>query len=183
MPIKDYQARLDSYWENIEQSDEIIQENKGTLRDFARDQKLNDLSLARIYKLITYMGPMAKQLDKPFEKADRDDIKDILEWVQDKGVADSTERDYKVILKKFYKWMNGGDYPEKVNWINTTKKKKNNKLPEKLLTEEDVEKMIHTAENPRDKAFIALLWETGARIGELIDLEVGSIEDRENGKR
>lgn len=91
---------MDSYWENIEQSDEIIQENKGTLRDFARDQKLNDLSLARIYKLITYMGPMAKQLDKPFEKADRDDIKDILEWVQDKGVADSTERDYKVILKK-----------------------------------------------------------------------------------
>lgn len=56
-------------------------------------------------------------------------------------------------------------------------------MPEKLLTEEDVEKMIHTAENPRDKAFIALLWETGARIGELIDLEVGSIEDRENGKK
>ncbi|KXB08420.1 hypothetical protein AKJ56_01315, partial [candidate division MSBL1 archaeon SCGC-AAA382N08] len=107
-----------------------------------------------------------------------------LEWVQDKDLADPTQRDYKVILKKFYKWLNGnGEYPDKVEWIDTTKKKRNNKLPEKMLTEEDVEKLIKTAENPRDKAFISMLWETGARIGELIDLTVGSIEDRKNGKK
>jgi integrase len=37
--------------------------------------------------------------------------------------------------------------------------------------------MIDACVNDRDRAFIALLWETGARIGELIDLRVGDIEE------
>ncbi|KXB07924.1 hypothetical protein AKJ56_02115 [candidate division MSBL1 archaeon SCGC-AAA382N08] len=88
MPIKDYKARLETYWKNVEDSSEIISENKKTLRDFARDQKLNDLSLARIYKLITYMAPMAKQIDKPFKDITEDDIKHILEWgLWDKNIS------------------------------------------------------------------------------------------------
>ncbi|KXA90542.1 hypothetical protein AKJ37_00140 [candidate division MSBL1 archaeon SCGC-AAA259I09] len=86
-------------------------------------------------------------------------------------------------MKKFYKWLNDREYPERVVWIKTTRKNSNSKLPEKLLTEEDIEKLIETAENPRDKAFIALLWETGARIGELLDLRADSFQDRSQGKK
>lgn len=42
--------------------------------------------------------------------------------------------------------------------------------------------MIESCANDRDRAFIAMLWETGARIGELIDLCVEDIEDRPTGK-
>lgn len=42
--------------------------------------------------------------------------------------------------------------------------------------------MIAECRNNRDRAFIAVLWETGARIGELIDLTVGDIEDSPIGK-
>ncbi|MFB6105065.1 MAG: tyrosine-type recombinase/integrase, partial [Halobacteriaceae archaeon] len=62
-------------------------------------------------------------------------------------------------------WITSGDYDS-------------GKLPQDLLTKEDVEAQIEAAYNYRDKAFIAVLWETGARIGELIDLTVGDIEDR-----
>ncbi len=150
--------------------------------EFIRDQRIDDLSDARIHKLLSHMRLVARLLDKSFEETTEDDIKDIIAWVQGRDLADSTKRDYKVVLKKFYKWLNGGEYPEKVAWIKTTRKNGNGKLPEKLLTEEDIGKLIETAENPRDEAFIALLWETGARIGELLDLKVESFQDRSQGQ-
>lgn len=54
----------------------------------------------------------------------------------------------------------------KVRWIKTTLKKHDRKLPEDMLNEEEVESMIDTTLNKRDKAIIALLWDIGARIGE-----------------
>ncbi|WP_048158661.1 hypothetical protein [Methanosarcina sp. WWM596] len=41
--------------------------------------------------------------------------------------------------------------------------KKDQKLPEEMLTESDVLNLIENAENVRDKAIIALLWDIGAR--------------------
>ncbi|WGI17763.1 tyrosine-type recombinase/integrase [Methanonatronarchaeum sp. AMET-Sl] len=85
-------------------------------------------------------------------------------------------------MKSFYKWINGGEYPSKVKWINTTQKGKDkSKLPKDLLTEEDILKLLRKCTHVRDKAFISILWETGARIGELIDLEVGDFEDHHHG--
>jgi ribosomal protein S27AE len=46
-----------------------------------------------------------------------------------------------------------------------------------------VKTQVEAAKNPRDRAFIMVLYETGARIGELIDLTVGDIEDRTHGKK
>jgi integrase len=41
-------------------------------------------------------------------------------------------------------------------------------LPKGLLTKEDIEAQADAAKNPRDRAFIWLLYETVARIGEMI---------------
>ena len=49
----------------------------------------------------------------------------------------------------------------------TTVKKKDQKLPEEILTESDVFKLIEYAEHERNKAFIALLRDIGERIGEI----------------
>lgn len=37
-----------------------------------------------------------------------------------------------------------------------------------LLTKDEIEKLIDTAQHPRDKAMIATLYESGARKGELL---------------
>ncbi|MDY7083330.1 MAG: tyrosine-type recombinase/integrase, partial [Halobacteria archaeon] len=89
---------------------------------------------------------------------------------------------YKKVLRSFWKWMNDGETTEEVAWISVGNGG-NDKLPQDLLTKEDVEAQIDACKNPRDKAFVSLLWETGARIGELIDLTVGDIEDRAHGKK
>ncbi len=53
-------------------------------------------------------------------------------------------------------------------------------LPEDLLTEEDVKKIIDVCDNPRDKAFISLLYELGCRIGELGNLRIKHVVFEKN---
>ena len=57
------------------------------------------------------------------------------------------------------------------------------KLPEELLTEKDISKLIEAADNPRDRAFIALIGETGFRIGEMFSICMKSISVEEKGIR
>ncbi|PTD94264.1 integrase [archaeon SCG-AAA382B04] len=182
MPIKNFKKDHENEIQNIKTSNEIIEENKKTLKKFYRDLKVKDYSDSRILKLINYTKLLAKQINKPFQETTKEDIKDLVAWINQRNLADSTKRTYKVILKVFYKWLNDGSHPEKVEWIKTSTSK-NNKLPKELLREKDIKKLLSGAENPRTKALISLLWETGARIGELIDLKIGDIEDHEHGKQ
>ena len=65
------------------------------------------------------------------------------------------------------------DYPEEVKWIKTTMKKgRGSLMPEELLTEQEVKKLIESAEHPRDKAFVSMLYESGCRIGELASVQL-----------
>jgi hypothetical protein len=78
----------------------------------------------------------------------------------------------------------GDETPDEVRWIKLSNGNGNgDTLPKDLLTKDDVEAQVDAAKNPRDRAFIYLLYETGARIGEVIDLTVGDIEDRNHGKK
>lgn len=64
-----------------------------------------------------------------------------------------------------------------------TIKKSSVRLPEDMLTEEDVIKLIDAAVNTRDKALIAMLWDLGARIGEIGDLQIKHINFNEYGAK
>lgn len=77
-------------------------------------------------------------------------------------------------MKKFYEWYCKEDNPELTKWIKTTVKKRDQKLPEDMLSESDVLNLIEQAEHQRDKAIVALLWE-GARIGEIGNLKLSDI--------
>lgn len=182
MPSKDYDSCLKSLTEQIKQS-EMLEENREKILEYKRDMEVQDLSSARIYKLLVYLKKIAEHIDFKFENADIEDLKDLVSWVNQRDLADSTKIDYKTIIKQFFKWMNDGEYPDCVKFIKTTRKRSNDTLPEDILNEKDIENLIDSATNSRDEALISILWETGARIGELIDLEVGDLKDHQHGKK
>ncbi|MFW6083169.1 MAG: tyrosine-type recombinase/integrase [Thermoplasmatota archaeon] len=168
--------------ENLKNNDDLIEENKEAILGFDRELELNDFSKARRYKYLTRLPKMGAKLDKPFKETEREDIERIILWIKRRtDINSTTKNDYKILLKRFYRWIGEGKYPECIEWLEINDKNNNDKLPEEMLTEEDIEELIDNALNPRDKALISILWETGARIGELIDLTVGSIEDHKHG--
>lgn len=186
MPICDYSERLDWLRGNIQESEEIAKTDKGLLLDYSRDLRLNGHSDARNYKLVIHMKKVAENSDVSLKKAGKEDVKDMVAWVLDRDLSSETVRDYKIAIRVFYKWLSNGEFnsgscPKEVRWISTTRKKKNRKLPEDVLLERDVTKMIESATNERTEALIALLWETGARIGEIIDLKPDDFRDYKHG--
>jgi len=184
LPTVDYGPKVEREVERIRKSKGLTERDREVLLRYRRDLEVEGLSKGRIFKVLIHTRRYAEELDgKSLVDATKDDIKDLVAWVQDRDLADSTRCDYREVLKRFFKWLNGGEYPEKAKWISTTKKQKDDKLPEKLLTEDDIEKLIAAARNPRNRALVAVMWETGARPGEYLDLKVGDIEERKHGKK
>ncbi len=181
MPTNDYEKDLKRAKGRVKDYD-ISDTNKETILKFDKYLELNDYSEARRYKYLIRLPKMGEKLDVSFEEAEKDDIEDIILWIKRRDdISERTKSDYKILLKRFYRWIGDGEYPDCVDWLEVNNNQGNDKLPEEMLTEDDIEELIKNAMNPRDDVLIAILWETGARIGELIDLTVSSIENREHG--
>jgi len=55
------------------------------------------------------------------------------------------------------------------------KRSDKNKLPEEMLTETEINRLIDAATGPKFKAFVSMLYETGCRISELIFMQIRNI--------
>ena len=164
MPTQDWRGKIEALIERIRNGNGKINENsKKLLLDFYRELKINDYSLARIHKLLTHLIKVAERFPElDLGKADRGDIRDIVLWVQERDVSPETKKDYRIALRVFYKWLDLGSVrakgaSAKVADLNTTTKKKDEKLPEDMLTEDDVKRLIGHATNARTRCLISML--------------------------
>ena len=66
-------------------------------------------------------------------------------------------------------------YPACVSWIRTHGFEKR-KLPEEILTADEVGRLADATRTPRDRTMLMVLYESGARIGELLALRIKHIE-------
>jgi len=154
----------------------IDKENKKKILEFYHECIVRGYSKARIIKYIDTLEAIAKILKKPFSQAGKEDIVELIERIEEKNYSDWTKRDYKVILRVFFKWLRKTeDYPEEVRWFKASTKGRI-KLPEELLTVDDVMKLVNAADNLRDKAFVLVLYESGCRIGEILSLQIKHVQ-------
>jgi len=131
---------------------------------------------------VTLLRGVLEVLRERFVKPTRADIKALMDELQGRAYSDWTLTNYRTAIKRFYKWHMGDNeaYPPEVRWLK--KKRMSNKiLPENLLTKAEVKRLISGCRNNRDKAFIALLYDSGCRIGEILQMRVSSFHTDEMG--
>lgn len=140
-------------------------------------------SKGRVVKYLSHLKQIVKIVGKSLDRVKQDDLVRVVKEIQDNDkFSEWTKHDYKVALKKFYKWLKGEREGRLfTEWFKVTVKNNNKKLPEELLTPEDVEKLASVATNLRDKAFVLTLYESGARIGELLPIRIRQIEFDKHG--
>jgi integrase/recombinase XerD len=164
----------------------ISNKNKNLIMDFDRTCFIEGLGKPRRIKLISSLLILARNyLKKDFDKATKKELKDlILKIESNENYSPWTKHSYRAILKKFYKWLEFGDeykdrpdYPEIISWLRVNLKKKDQPKVKAsdILTEKEIKKLIDAAEHPRDKAFISMLYELGARISEIGNLKIKDI--------
>jgi len=152
---------------------DISDENRKSILTFCQSTRANGISDSRCLQYLSILPAIAVSLRKDFKKATREDIERVL--IEFEGNhAPQTMRTYRAILKTFFKFLNGGEeYPPSVRWLHVKNGSNNNhRLPEELLTEAEILKLIEACDHQRDKALIALLYESGCRVGELLTLQI-----------
>jgi len=157
--------------------------NRKAIIDFSDFCFSEGLSPPRVLKYLCILSNIAKWLPKEFVKVTRADIEKLVNRIERSGYAEWTKHDYRVALKKFFRWLRHSDdtYPPEVKWLRTTMRKNRTKLPDDLLTQQEVQAMITAATTARDKALIASLYKSGCRISELLNLKVKQIQQHTHG--
>jgi len=182
--IHDYEKRYESAIRRIKAS-EIPEANKEAILGFQKDISARGTKIPRVVKYLNDLMTISRLLGKEFKSATRDDIVDLVNRIERKPYSEWTKTDFRIVTKRFYRWLNGSDtvYPDEVKWINTSLNVKGGMLPEELWTEDEVRKLIDAADNPRDKAMIFIVYESGCRIGEVSSRQIKHVQFDEYGAK
>ncbi len=142
-----------------------------TLAQFDREKSAQGVAPSTRYIYLFCLVKFGRFIKKQYKSATKDELIDFFNafnWYK--------SRSLKVCIKAFYKWLHGGQtYPECVAWIKTHGFEKR-KLPEEILTVEEIRRLAEATKTPRDRAMLMVLYESGARIGELLALKIKHIE-------
>lgn len=128
--------------------------------------------------------------DKPFDKANE---KDIVNWdvflKEELKHKQSTIDVYGIHVKRFYKYLTNKTeyrkgkghqknipYPACVSWISTTTNGNDDNVLDRVLTHKELLQMLNVCDNIRDQAMIVSFVDGGLRNGELIALNVESLQ-------
>jgi integrase len=181
--VENYTKRLNGA-KNLIKKSKIQSENKKYILAFIDQLSAEGISKVRQLKYLYTLKTLTNLMETDFLKADKQDIIQLMNKINNSEYKEWTKRDFKVVIKRFYRWIrekegkkySRGEYPKEVKWINTGKKNHNKKLPNQLFTIEDIKILANNAKNLRDRCLIFLLYETGARIGEIMNIQIKDIE-------
>jgi len=148
------------------------------IEEFSKIRLAKGATKLRVVKCMWCLRVMAAWLNKDFKKATQSDLLDLVSLMDTKDYSEYTRYDFKIVLKMFYKWLLGKDdeFPKVIKWLKPKLKNQKHKLPEELLSVEEIQKLANATTNPRDKAFILTLYESGCRIGELLYLKLKNVQ-------
>jgi integrase len=176
----------DIYGLGIRLENELKLVRDGDILDFVKALQSAHYSLSRIERYVVVLHLAADLMGKGLRDATRDDIeKFVLRANSKKAWTRDTELK---MIKVFYRWLLTGSldrnapYPDVVKWIKTGVKRNELREPD-ILTEEEVKALIANAKTARDKAIIAVLYDGGFRIGEILPAKIGDVSFDDMGAK
>ena len=173
--LYDRQKKLANWLNRV--NDGFVDPDKTDVLKLIQHMQDRERSILWIVRCITALITIRKHLGKPFRNATKDNIRAILKWMEQKGYRASTNEKFRQVLKLFYKVVYGNSefYPEQVKWFSSKvgkeKTGKNTTMDmAEYLEEEEVHKLIENAPTIQNKAFLACMYESGARPEEFLRL-------------
>lgn len=157
-----------AYIQDVLERPGILPQQREVLKRFDTEQDKNEgLSITTRKGQIIVLFNFAKAVQKPFKDMQREDIEQYLYSLKILPVSLDF---HKIIIRKFFKWVYQSDsYPDVVKWIKL-KRQRTRKLPEDMLTLQEVRALVDAADNPRDRALVSILYESGCRLSEVTNI-------------
>ena len=197
LDIHGLEKRYEASLNRVKESKDISKRNKELLLQFLRDAELGKtiknrakkkVGFARLEKYAIYIKKLAIDLDKDLDKVTPKEMEDyiynlernkIKSYQKEANYSEASKIDIKMILIKFYKYLSQVlDKPELIkliDWIDTSFKRE--EIP--ALSREEIEKLAEAC-NPMYKSLILLLFDSGARIEEFLNITLGDLTKKDD---
>lgn len=162
--VQNYATKFENQLEKLDGAS-IDERDREAIHTFVRAEDAQaNVNRGTMVSNLNRLRLSAERADVPLVKMDKPDVDEFLFALKhDHGLAEGTLRNYRKALRKFVRWRLGED-----SWaedIAIGASPSTDVDPNELLTEAEVNDLLEAASNPRDKALIALLADTGLRIG------------------
>lgn len=130
-----------------------------------------------LYKLVHFFND--KGYDVSPEDVRLEHLKEMIEWVNNKGISPRTQARIISGIKSFYKYLLIEEKVEKDPTALLETPKVGRKLPE-ILSVEEIDTIINAVdtkkpEGQRNKAILETLYSCGLRVSELIELKISNL--------
>lgn len=175
----------------------VLAANKKLILEFLKDAELGKtiknrakkkIGEARLMKYLYRLRDLSNYFNKYFKAVTPKDMERFIydlerDKIKGKKYKERTKVDIKNNIKKFWKWLYVGKKAKRdeygnleiVNWIDTSLKEK--EIP--ALSREEVE-ILANACNTKYKAVVKVLFDSGARIEEFLNLTIGDITKKDD---
>jgi integrase/recombinase XerD len=174
---------------------EVNRENRKIVLEFDNLNQINDLSIstrALYLVLLKHLLVFSEDRKISFNDITGEDLREFVGMIRDKKIKtqhnmgfDSTPKSDKLsqgsintyiqLLKRFFKYLHntGKDSPEVLRKAGLRSRHEEFKLTSAdLPTEEEIQAMIDATPNPLYKAIIAVAYDSGMRISDILDIKI-----------
>jgi len=160
--------------------------NKKLIKDFIMNCRRDGLAKSTITNYLNLLTRMTARLQECgyFNNLDemvQADFDNLLFYLEDvRGISKGEVRNYKKAIKKLYRWRYEDDIPK---WVTTLKLEniESTVQPSDLLTQDEVDRILAACRHPRNKAFIAVMLDSGMRVGALGSTRIKNVEFNQYG--
>ena len=119
---------------------------------------------------------MLKMIGKPVRKVTTEDIRKYLsEYQKINNCGKSTLDNIRRNISSFFSWLEEEDHILK-SPVRRIHKIKTKTVVKEVISDEDIERLRDNCEVMRDVAIIDLLYSTGMRVGELVNLDISDVD-------
>ncbi len=151
----------------------ILKNNQTIIHKYSHWLKLQEYSDETIKNKLVLLHPFFRFLN--FKNAEQITKQDVEEYILSikRVKKQNTVHHYRIELKFFFNWLK----PENNFFSDITTRMEKNKLPaELILNPEEIMKIIKSTRNQRDRALIFTIYDSAARLDEILSLKIKDVQ-------
>ena len=167
------------------EKENIPEKDKKKITDFIDDLALEGISEIRRKNYIQRLRIVARWIPDNFSSPGREDLRIVREHL-DKGYtingihkkySEWTKTTYMKMLKKFYRYiLPQKQFSDLFRNVKINSNPGSKIKPDQMIQQWEIQKMVESATNSRDRALLYSLYDSGCRIGEIITMKIKDLE-------
>ena len=166
--------KLQNILKELENNNKVIPSNEELLNLFKTAKSVEGCSPKSLKYYVYILNGFINKIDKSADNITTDDIRNYLDNISN-NISRVSLDNIRRVISSYFSWLEQEDYIRK-NPVARIHKIKAIKTIKKTYTDENVETLIDNCNSLRDKAIVELLQSTGIRVGELVKLNISSLD-------